>query len=753
MNIIRVFFGITSIVLGHFVHAQTVNGSPVANYSSCLSLEQTSFDKGCLASHRAQRFVTNRCDQSVNIEYRFSGSFVTQNSTTGSIRTEYNVKPGSRVRLFSCYTVENSGQIDIVSVKPYGSASSSSGGSSSATQSSNRGAVNQSGTLGSGSTPRQATSVEEIRQRQSAAQNRSSSGNNQRSAADVQRDQIQRQQQRQNSTTQSSSPQSSATQSSASSANSTNTQMQRAQRNHDLQRQQQSEISRREQQALANREHHEALAQLGAAAIFAHITLGYMIYNSLPDVYSSESTFRGNGVHHELNVGYGLSYYHMDIPNVSESPFMIDFGATYHMNLVQGNNFGVGLRSDLEVGHSLLFDTRFQWGWGGNVYLGHKNVRLFTELQYFDNSLWFAGSNIDNSALQEYSLRWRANRLSVGPLFSWNGNMNHLKILYQWDYYRLPNDSRNHSERGLYPIMNGYRIEYLKRNHLQFFAQYNNMIASPRRPPSAPIIDGIRRNDLPGSHTPSGALYSIGVRRTWDWHKSGSFDSSLKSISRHNFDDNNVYISLLNPIIEWGSLQRGEDQFLLDGPQLSFNLISAELQFGIAENIVGSLGIGLSSLRRISGAVNYAERTRPGPYTLYNPASDTYHPESFTPIDGNWGLFKRTDQLNRYSYLDLELPIGVQYFFPGTYRDRYWVAAKLSPVMTIGEMGEEMYFDGPLFNDFHMLYRLGFGVDLPSTLHQNLRWGVYYLLRSKTIDLENVTQNMHGVQFQMAIGI
>lgn len=737
--------------------AQTSNGTPLANYASCLELEKTSFDKGCLASgHRAQLFVTNRCDQTVNIKYRFTGNFTQTNEGTGT-KTAYQIKPGKRTRLYFCYTVENSGSIEIVSVQPIGSQgggySSGNGGTSSGSSSSNSGSsssgsynsgtTNGNNSSGSSNSPRQATSLEEIRQRQAAAQNRNSnSGTTQPTAEEVQQEQIRRQVERQMNTSGNQGKKSSASgsgtsggragygQNSTARSSTTNTQ---AAREHEYRRKQQQEQAQRERQAIANREHQQAMAELGIAAILVHLTAGYILYDQVGDVNGYESSPRGNGVHHQLTGGYNLSYFDLLNNNIDIDPITIDLGFTYRLNLLQSDHFGLGLRGDLTAGHSLLFDTRLEAGLGANAYFGFKNFRLFAELQSRDNTLWMIGDN---------TLRWRYHRFSIGPLFSWNGNRNHLKLLFQWDYFRLPSRARRlRTPDGIsdlnYPVGAGMRIEYLRRNGIQFFAQYNPLIASPN-------------NNSIDAEAPMGTHYAVGIRRSWDWHKTGSLDYPYQSLRAVNFDNSNFYLSVMNPVLEWGSLQRGPDKLPLDAPQLSFNLLTFESQISLYNDLMFTLGAGVSSMRRLSGGINYSERTGPGPYTQYNEASGDYIAESFYPLDPAIGISGRANKISRYSFGEFELPFGLHYFFPSTGMHRFWTAAKMVPAFLLGEDGEEIYENA--YRDFQLFYRVGAGVDLPYTSGGNLRWGIYYLMRPNSLTWENVEQNLHGVQIQMAYG-
>lgn len=582
----------------------------------------------------------------------------------------------------------------------------------------------------SSTSPRQATSLEEIRRRQAAAQNRgNSSSGSQRSAAEVQREQIRRQQQRQSNSGSSAKKSSSSASSGGNSSarrSSTNT---RAEQQHKYRQQEQRAQAQREQQALAQRQHQEAMAQLGAAAILVHLTLGYLIYEQGGDVNGRESAPRGNGVHHQLSAGYNLSYFDLLNDDIDLDPITIDFGLTYRLNLLQSDHFGLGLRADASAGHSLLFDTRFAAGWGANAYLGFKNFRLFTELQGIDHTLW---------ATEERTLRWRYHRLSFGPQFSWNNNLEHLKLLFQWDYFRLPEDGRRiNAADGLgslpYSVGSGFRFEYLRRNKLQVFAQYNPLVANPNR-------------SFREEGQPLGAHYSLGIRRTWDWHKTGSLDydySRLRGMN-HNAD---IYVSVMNPVMEWGGLTRGEDEFQLDGPQLSFNFVSLEGQIGLYEDLYLSLGAGLSGMRRMSGNFRYAPREGPGDYTLFNEATGEYEIESFFPLgDPTIRAFK----LNRYSLGELELPLGLQYFFPSAGEHRYWAAAKMVPAFSLGEGGDEL--EENIYRDFQLFYRLGLGVDIPYTSSGNMRWGLYYLMRPNSFTWENIDQNLHGLQLQMAYG-
>ena len=728
------------------IWAQTINGKAVRDYSRCLDLSGTTFKESCLGNgvnnnqqRSANSYVTNRCDQEVEIVYSFDGSWIDRNGNPAKERqnTEY-LKPGERQRLYFCKTRNNSGSIYIKSVKPYGvgsssGASSSSGGSGGSGGFGNggfggsSGSTGTSGGYGSGSSSggaygsqgnstgktgssqssdRPSFNSKEEYERYRDQQQNASGGKDQQSALDKEREheEFHREHVRKNN-------ESAAARQRAREEEKADRQEQKAQREAERQRREQQKYEQKQREweqkqarqqrqqeyyRQQTRQNTQKAAELGAAALLLHYAVGTLIYSGMGNE-AYENTHKGNAPHMQLKLGYGGSYLPVRILNEDAHTVTIDLTAGMEYDFVYGENYGLGLSTQVMAGH-LIEQFRFDYEFGAKAFAGLENIKLYSSYSVGKRHLWHNGW-IDASTTDESEKEWRYGRFAIGPRLSWNDNREHLDLLFNRDY-----------QQGDEEAYHAYRIEYWKHHRVRVFGEYGEL-------------------PMGGDPLP---YFSLGVHRTWDMFKDGPTRHSFGSMRQQLYSKNKWVISFLNPVLSWGELSNEDVALSSERPNLAINLITVEKEVDVTEDFSLSLGAGFTSLRGITGSMEYLSG------------------EPFMPdVEG----MTYPGHLHTFSMAEIDLPVGAQYYLYSSGISRYWTAVKFQPSLNLGmyrgKVLEPEEISG-IASGSNFNYKFGMGVDLPYSPKSDFRLGCYYTLTTG-FGADAYQSSMNGLHFQFAM--
>jgi tetratricopeptide (TPR) repeat protein len=123
----KLFFLLAILLLNYYCSAQLTKNGVAIESRFCIYMEPLQFKESCLGDGAdkgmlaAITYITNQCEQAIDVSYKFSGKIHEKYASdrdfgTGKIRTAYNIKPGQRIRIEICHTVPYSGDIVITSV-------------------------------------------------------------------------------------------------------------------------------------------------------------------------------------------------------------------------------------------------------------------------------------------------------------------------------------------------------------------------------------------------------------------------------------------------------------------------------------------------------------------------------------------------------------------------------------------------------------------------------------------------------------
>ncbi|MEX0929890.1 MAG: hypothetical protein WD266_08760 [Balneolales bacterium] len=469
----------------------------------------------------------------------------------------------------------------------------------------------------------------------------------------------------------------------------------------------QAENQKLEAQYQQTQRNTEAAATLGTEAILIHYGIGTLIYSGIGTNDSYLNIFKGESTHLQGRLGYGFSYIPYRYTSGSsdretKGTVTIDLEAGLDLDLIYGENYGLGLTSTVVGGH-LLEDFHLDYEVGAKGFIGIDHIQWVSAYSLGKRTFWHR-SWIESESTAQSDHKWRYGRLSMGPRISWNGNKKNLDFLFFWD------DLGQNSEKySLSNASSGFRLEYWQHNRISLFGEYSEYQL--------------------GSE--ASAYVRAGLLRTWDNFGEGAVSHDYASLRSHLFSDNKWVISYLNPIISWGSINKSGDNLVLDRPNLALNIITVEREYHLRPALSFSLGAGLTSFRGINGHINYQT------------------PEPFLP-NADIG---RPGYLRTYSFAELDLPIGIQYYFRNKGLKRYWSAFKFQPNLNLGnytgKIVEPQKLTG-LASPQNYNYKFGLGIDIARGVSNHYRIGCYYTTTSGYAQ-EGYVAKLNGLHFQFAL--